>query len=272
MAPIRQYWITDILDLIPADFPHMKRETVERMIDAMLTEINKFYYQSVRKSILHYVLKDRNERLRIGILEIIDQTFADYGSGIFRGLEPADSWRLFVQNSKEQMCQNLVIYSKATLSLIALWQKYETQFFLQLPERQDAAMNIAQFSKMQDDRLQEVKQALAQDWLKECYDIYQDELCQMNKNKKQAMIFFEANAALMANQVRSLAIQSLEEYRVFFRRFRKPSYLSALQIVNYEKDLEDIRIEDIFLTVKLQDCENAIVFETPLEEIKNSLL
>jgi dynein heavy chain len=44
VAPIRQYWITDILDLIPADFPHMKREVVEQMIDAMLTEINKFYY------------------------------------------------------------------------------------------------------------------------------------------------------------------------------------------------------------------------------------
>ena len=34
----------------------------------MLTEINKFYYQSVRKSILQYVLKDKNERLRIGIM------------------------------------------------------------------------------------------------------------------------------------------------------------------------------------------------------------
>jgi hypothetical protein len=94
----------------------------------------------------------------------------------------------------------------------------------------------------------------------------------MNKNKKQAMIFFEANAALMANQVRSLVIQSLEEYRSFFRRFKKDSYFNALQTVAYEKDLEDIRIEDIFLTVKLQDHENAIVFETPLEEIRTNLL
>jgi len=39
----------------------------------MLTEINKFYYQSVRKSILQYVLKDKNERLRIGIMQVLDQ-------------------------------------------------------------------------------------------------------------------------------------------------------------------------------------------------------
>ena len=64
----------------------------------------------------------------------------------------------------------------------------------------------------------------------------------------------------------------MQEYRTFFHRFRKPSYPKALDIVNQEKDLEDIRIEDIFLTVKLQDFENAIIFETPLDEIKNNLL
>ena len=179
VAPIRQYWITDILDLIPADFPHMKREKVEQMIDAMLTEINKFYYQSVRKSILQYVLKDKNERLRIGIMQVLDQQFEDYGQNIYQGLEPADSWRNFVQNCKDQMKQNLVIYSKATLGLISLWQKYENMLFLQLPAKPDPPLTIAQFIKMQDDRLQEVKQSLTQDWLKECYDIYQDELCQV---------------------------------------------------------------------------------------------
>jgi hypothetical protein len=126
--------------------------------------------------------------------------------------------------------------------------------------------------KMQDDRLQEVKQSLTQDWLKECYDIYQDELCQMNKNKKQAMIFFEANAAMMSNQIRSLAISSLELYREFFLRFKKSEYKSSQEVVLMETDLENIRIEDVFLTVKLMDQEDTIVFETSLEEIKHSLL
>ena len=37
----------------------------------MLNEINKDYYDSVRKSILDYVLKDEEERKRIGIMQII---------------------------------------------------------------------------------------------------------------------------------------------------------------------------------------------------------
>ncbi len=37
------------------------------MINTMLNEINKDYYDSVRKSILDYVLKDESERFRIGM-------------------------------------------------------------------------------------------------------------------------------------------------------------------------------------------------------------
>jgi hypothetical protein len=72
------------------------------------------------------------------------------------------------------------------------------------------------------------------------------------------MIFFEANAAMMSNQIRSLAISSLEQFRTFFMRFKKPSYRSADDVVAMDKDLEDIRIEDVFLTVKLQDIEESI--------------
>lgn len=90
----------------------------------------------------------------------------------------------------------------------------------------------------------------------------------MNKNKKQAAIFFDANATLMANQVRSLAISSLENYRSFFLRFKKQEYKSAKDVVIMEKDLQNIQIEDVFLTVKLQDLNNTITFENSLEDIE----
>ncbi len=42
------------------------------MIDEMLNEVNENYYDSIRKSILDYVLKDKEERRRIGIVETYD--------------------------------------------------------------------------------------------------------------------------------------------------------------------------------------------------------
>lgn len=65
------------------------------------------------------------------------------------------------------------------------------------------------------------------------------------------MIFFEANAAMMSNQIRSLAISSLEQYKHFFLRFKKNEYKCATEVVQNECDLENIRTEDVFLTVKL---------------------
>jgi len=65
------------------------------------------------------------------------------------------------------------------------------------------------------------------------------------------MIFFEANAAMMSNQIRSLAISSLEQYKDFFLRFKKNQYKCATDVVENESNLENIRTEDVFLTVKL---------------------
>ena len=56
----------------------MDRQTIENMINTMLNEINKDYYDSVRKSILDYVLNDESERYRIGIMSTFEEVL-DYG-------------------------------------------------------------------------------------------------------------------------------------------------------------------------------------------------
>lgn len=52
------------------------------MFDKMLSEISRDYYDSVRKSILDYVLKDDEEKLRVGIMETFDSV-VDYGNNIY---------------------------------------------------------------------------------------------------------------------------------------------------------------------------------------------
>jgi len=52
------------------------------MINAMLNEVNKDYKDSVKKSILDYVLKDEEEKMRIGIVDVFDK-IDDYGCNIY---------------------------------------------------------------------------------------------------------------------------------------------------------------------------------------------
>ena len=68
----------------------------------MLSEINNDYYVSVKKSIVDYVLRDEEERMRIGIIEIIDE-LAVYGSAIYNGIEPDDDWKSAVNDSREKI-------------------------------------------------------------------------------------------------------------------------------------------------------------------------
>lgn len=67
IAPIRQYWLTHIIELIPGDLHAVEKDRIEHLIDTMLNEINKDYFDSVRKSILDYILQDENEMRRLGI-------------------------------------------------------------------------------------------------------------------------------------------------------------------------------------------------------------
>ena len=72
IAPIRQYWLTHIIELIPGDLHYVEKERIEYMIDSMLNEINKDYFDSVRKSILDYILKDEMEMKRLGIQQVLE--------------------------------------------------------------------------------------------------------------------------------------------------------------------------------------------------------
>ena len=43
----------------------------------------------MKKSILNYVLKEDEERMRIGIIEVLNEV-KDYGDNLYTGLEPDD--------------------------------------------------------------------------------------------------------------------------------------------------------------------------------------
>lgn len=68
----------------------------------MIDEVTYDYNQSMKKSILDYVLKDEEERLRVGIIEIIDE-LPEYGSAIYKGIEPSEEWKKKVNEARDAM-------------------------------------------------------------------------------------------------------------------------------------------------------------------------
>lgn len=117
-----------------------------------------------------------------------------------------------------------------------LWKKYEKMHFLVLPSKKDQTMTIQNFQEIQVKNITEVKNHLVSEWHKDVIEIFKEELTQMHRNKKQAVLFFESNATLMANQIRQLVKDSLLLYKQFFQRFKKDSPLDPQAIVALEKE------------------------------------
>lgn len=120
IAPIRQYWLSHIIELIPGDLHAVEKSRIEDLIDTMLNEINKDYFDSVKKSILDYILKDENEMRRLGIQQVLNRPI-DWGDDFYKGIEPNEEWKHNVMMARMLMSENLSICSHATLQLMRLW-------------------------------------------------------------------------------------------------------------------------------------------------------
>lgn len=94
--------------------------------------MNETYYESVKKSILDYILKDENEMKWLGIQQVINSPI-DWGNNYYKGIEPEEDWKQNVMMARMLMSENLCICSQATLNLMKLWANYENLLFLKLP-------------------------------------------------------------------------------------------------------------------------------------------
>jgi len=153
------------MDLIPAEYPYLDRMRVEDLIDRMLNEINRDYYDSERKAILDYVLKEDDEKNRLGITQILEPPL-DYGENIYQGLEPDDEWKDAVNIARGEISDRLVICSESTLQFKNIWTEYEDKLFISLPTQDDTPLSIEEFGKYQANRLSEVKTSLVSTWMK----------------------------------------------------------------------------------------------------------
>ena len=198
IAPIRQYWLTHIIELIPGDLHAVEKDRIEHLVDTMLNEINKDYFDSVRKSIMDYILKDENEMRRLGIQQVLNQPIT-WGDDYYKGIEPNEEWKHNVMMARMLMSENLCICSQATLELMRIWREkdYYQTYHVSLPTREEKPVPLAQFTQNQGNQIDKVASLLSQNWNRSAVNILREELEKLDKD--QTKTFFDSCAALMSN-------------------------------------------------------------------------
>ena len=272
IAPIRQYWLTHIIELIPGDLHYVEKERIEYMIDSMLNEINKDYFDSVRKSILDYILKDEAEMKRLGIQQVLDQTIT-WGDDFYKGIEPDEEWKHNVMMARMLMSENLCICSQATLELMRIWREkdYYQTLLVNLPDAADPPVPLAEFNSLQKRQTDNVRALLGTEWSKSAGDILREELD--NLDKDQTKNFCDSVAALMSTQVRDLVTRSINKYVEFYKRFQKPegAYPSPEDIINREYSPEE-DFEHTFIILKLEKDKDCIKFGEDQMQVQHDLV
>jgi len=181
IAPIRQYWLSHMIELIPGDLHALEKDRIDMLMDQMLSEINKDYFDSVKKAIIDYILKDEHEMRRLGVQQVLNQPI-DWGDDYYKGIEPNEEWKHNVMMARMLMSENLCICSQATLELMKLWQEYENLLFVKLPNPREEPVFLDFFIRTQEDQMRKVKGLLNSEWNKNAVDILREELENLDKD------------------------------------------------------------------------------------------
>ena len=233
VAPIREYWITNILDLIPAKYDDLNQATMESIIDDILNEINEDYYVAIKKSILDYILKEDSEKRRIGILQRFDPP-EEYGHSSYKGIIIDDEWVENISNARAKIRKNLVSYCQGSLSIMKIWAPISNDSYFELPPLYGDQLTLMKFFEVQNSKISSISSKIKDNFIPDVANIYQKDLDDMNK--EEIIIFFEASAGLMSCQIRDLIYKSLHELRDFFRNFKKDE---GVEYLDPEKCMEN---------------------------------
>ena len=267
VAPINQKWIENIYLKIPSDIHSVPFDLIKEMINSMLNTANKEYYISVKKSIIDYILKNNNERERLG-LPVMFHPPNDYGSKPFIGIEPSEEWRNNAVMAAMHMRDNLNIFNNAMLQLIKVWDIYSEMLLIKIPEEMEY-FSIADFVTEQANRMAKVKGLLNTEWIHKTADILREESESIDNSQKKN--FFESVATLMSNQLRSLIIKSISSYVDYIQQFQKELYPTAEQVLARKYD-QDTPIENNFIVLRIGNDNNTIIFTDPLHHVSKELL
>ena len=129
----------------------------------MLEEIVSDYFNTTKKSIVNYVLKDNRERERLS-LPLMFNAPPDYGSVAYEGIEPDNEWKKLAVNSALFIRDNTSIFSKANLELSMLWKDFENMLFVSMPQPDEAPAKTLFFIKRQEDQRTKVRTPLTENW------------------------------------------------------------------------------------------------------------
>ncbi|GBG26414.1 Dynein heavy chain 7, axonemal [Hondaea fermentalgiana] len=302
LAPIRREWLQRVSDLLPA--PRITHENASSLVQtfqtlvATLTKNVEYDYQcAVRRAILDYILRDAQQRSRLGIPYI--PSSCQRRDPVHFHADAPRYWRETFQGTREHIRRYLTLVNPLIRQVLHLWQDYAHLSLVNLPSTDDEALRcswkpptLEVFVEAQVEHAQTVRDIFLHQWHPEVVRIFTEaakgdappldtlgvRLCEMSQNDLQSL--FESAATLMARQLRGLVLDSLQRLLSFFLRLGRGGPDKASKPHPYKSELTATLRSAFYnkLVVTRVDSgadsttqPRAVCLEVDLEKIVNGL-
>ncbi|KAM4697749.1 dynein axonemal heavy chain 3 [Rhinophrynus dorsalis] len=259
---------TEQMDRILTKIPNqlLRSPLLETLISELKEEVEYDYYTSLRRSIVDYILKDAEERVRLDIAN----TPRPFPLRVIRAPVP---WHISCENARQWNEDHLFTVNPMMFILQELWFKnYDDLRFVRTKDLLAGSLPLLpdELEEVVQRHCQEARRILQTKWIPTCASLFLSQkdkwvhLVPQNDSDStlQVQEFFACVASLMSLQLRRMVISSLEDLLSFFTIHKDGN--------DFGDTYEEMRFfTPQILIIKLKIEEPKIVFEPGLEECWN---
>ncbi|XP_024258908.2 dynein axonemal heavy chain 7 isoform X2 [Oncorhynchus tshawytscha] len=247
VAAMEDSWLENVLDLVPT---HLKRLT--RTIELLSDEMKEDYLLSVKKAIVDFVLRDPRENDEDKVKDVPPHR-------VEMEVVPKP-WNKSFLHAQKRMRDKLHSINPTMLSVLDLWHvSFKKMRLIDVEEFQNRqeSMELSIFQHLVTRHIECAKDILLKKWFPEVQHIYYQgnkrKLVPSNTNAAKLQSFFNCVAALMASQLQSLALESIQDYTHLIsqdpysvRAYEHPGFVLRLILdendIKFEPDFKDFEV------------------------------
>ena len=225
VAAFKPVWLKQATSLLSTDISLLSPPALDAAMSALLSEIQADYVQAMKRCILDYVLLSPAEQTRLSIaLPPAPLNAAWLG---LPSLPSAPlSWRPGIQRSFRSLSGSLCLNNPAMLFLLEAFTRYEHLSLFSRPSPSSLPLQLKQWEASQRQHVQEVVATLRSGWLAEVETALTAYAREQNLTDENSAHFFDAVAAVMAAQLRSVLQASVQQLHDFVTAYSDSLTLS----------------------------------------------